>query len=116
MCGAHCRKQDYTPCVLVTELQGNYSTILGRDWIHANHYVPSTLHQFLIQWIGDDVKVVHADNSAQVDIAKASSWPYYDIKCLSGQNLSDCDFLSVSKDSFVPVFVKPMENRLNHIM
>jgi hypothetical protein len=32
----------------VIELQGNYSVILGHDWIHVNHYVPSTLHQFLI--------------------------------------------------------------------
>jgi hypothetical protein len=33
----------------VVEVQGNYSVILGRDWIHANHCIPSTLHQFLIQ-------------------------------------------------------------------
>jgi hypothetical protein len=33
----------------VVEVQGNYSVILGRDWIHANRCVPSTLHQFLIQ-------------------------------------------------------------------
>jgi hypothetical protein len=32
----------------VTEVQGNYNAILGRDWIHANRCVPSTLHQFLI--------------------------------------------------------------------
>jgi hypothetical protein len=32
----------------VIEVQGNYSVILGCDWIHANHCVPSTLHQFLI--------------------------------------------------------------------
>jgi hypothetical protein len=32
----------------VVELQGNYSIILGHDWIHANRYIPSTLHQFLI--------------------------------------------------------------------
>jgi hypothetical protein len=32
----------------VVEVQGNYSIILGRDWIHANHCIPSTLHQFLI--------------------------------------------------------------------
>jgi hypothetical protein len=30
----------------VTETQGNFSPILGRDWIHANQCVPSTLHQF----------------------------------------------------------------------
>jgi hypothetical protein len=28
----------------VVEVQGNYSVILGCDWIHANHCVPSTLH------------------------------------------------------------------------
>jgi hypothetical protein len=32
----------------IVEVQGNYSVILDRDWIHANHCVPSTLHQFLI--------------------------------------------------------------------
>jgi hypothetical protein len=34
----------------VAETQGNFSLILGRDWIHANKCVPSTLHQMLIQW------------------------------------------------------------------
>jgi hypothetical protein len=29
-------------------VQGNYSVILGHDWIHVNHCIPSTLHQFLI--------------------------------------------------------------------
>jgi hypothetical protein len=32
----------------VIEEQDNYSVILGRDWIHANHCIPFTLHQFLI--------------------------------------------------------------------
>jgi hypothetical protein len=35
----------------VIEVQGNYSVILGYNWIYANHCIPSTLHQFLIQWI-----------------------------------------------------------------
>jgi hypothetical protein len=39
----------------IIEEQGNYSGILGRDWIHTNHYVHSTLHQFLIQWINDEI-------------------------------------------------------------
>jgi hypothetical protein len=30
------------------EVQSNYSVILGHDWIHVNHCVSSTLHQFLI--------------------------------------------------------------------
>jgi hypothetical protein len=32
----------------IIEVQGNYSVILGRNWIHVNRYIPSTLHQFLI--------------------------------------------------------------------
>ena len=29
---------------LVSEVQGNFNLILGRDWIHANQCVPSFLH------------------------------------------------------------------------
>ena len=43
----------------VSEVQGNYNLILGRDWIHANQCIPSTLHQFLVQWIGDEVEVLN---------------------------------------------------------
>jgi hypothetical protein len=53
----------------VTEVQGNYSVILGRDWIHANRCIPSTLHQIFIQWVGDDVEIFHADTSACVAMA-----------------------------------------------
>jgi hypothetical protein len=37
-----------TTVFFIIEVQGNYSVILGHDWIHANRYIPSTLHQFLI--------------------------------------------------------------------
>jgi hypothetical protein len=83
---------------IITEVQVNYSVILGRDWIHANRCIPSTLHQFLIQWVGDDIEVVHADTSACVAMADSSIWTHEDVKCLSGLDLSDYDFLSVSKD------------------
>jgi hypothetical protein len=33
----------------VIEGKGAYSLLLGRDWIHANSCVPSTMHQQLIQ-------------------------------------------------------------------
>jgi len=78
--------------------------------------VPSTLHQFLIQWVGDQVEIVHGDVSACVAMADASSWTHYDIKCLTGQDISDCDFVSVSKNGFIPVSVKPVDDRLNLIM
>jgi hypothetical protein len=30
----------------VAKTQGNFTLIIGHDWIHANQCVPSTLHQF----------------------------------------------------------------------
>jgi hypothetical protein len=56
----------------VVEVQGNYSVILGRNWIYANHYIPSTLHQFLIQWIDDEIEVVHMDASTYIALADAT--------------------------------------------
>jgi len=99
----------------VVEVQGNYSVILGRDWIHANRCVPSTLHQFLIQWIDDEVEIVHADSSAYIALADASAdWRHGDIECLSRRDISGYDFLSVSNQGFVPVSVQPAsEARLN---
>jgi hypothetical protein len=32
----------------VADVEENYSLILGRDWIHANQRVPSTLHQMIL--------------------------------------------------------------------
>jgi hypothetical protein len=93
----------------VVEVQGNYSLIFGRDWIHANHCIPSTLHQFLIQWVSEDVEVIHVDTLACVAVVDSSIWTHEDVKCLSGLDLSDYDFFSVSKDGFVPVHVKPVE-------
>jgi hypothetical protein len=55
----------------IVEVQGNYSVILGRNWIHVNRCVPSTLHQFLIQWIDDEIEVVHVDASAYIALPDA---------------------------------------------
>jgi hypothetical protein len=61
----------------VIEVQGNYSIILGRNWILANRCVPSTLHQSLIQWIDDGIEVVHADASACIALADAmTDWQH----------------------------------------
>ena len=101
----------------VAEVKGNYSLILGRDWIHANLYVPSTLHQCLIQSVGNDIEVVHADTSAYIAMVDAPViWAHDIARCLTGVDLTDYQFVSVSKDIFLPVVLKPVENRLNHIM
>ena len=60
------RSKTLATAFFVAEVQGSYNLILGRDWIHANRCVPSSLHQLLIQWVGDEIEVVHADSSAQV--------------------------------------------------
>jgi hypothetical protein len=92
----------------IVEVQGNYSVILGRDWIHTNRCIPSTLHQFLIQWIDDEVEVVHTDASAYIGLADTTAdWQHGSTQCLSGKDLTGYDFLSVSNDGFVPVFVHP---------
>jgi hypothetical protein len=92
----------------VIEMQGNYSIILGRDWIHANHCIPSTLHQFLIQWINDEIETVHTDASAYITLADATTdWQHESTQCLSRKDLTSYDFLSVSKDRFVPMSVQP---------
>jgi hypothetical protein len=87
-----------TTTFFVVEVQGNYSVILGRDWIHANRYVPSTLHQFLIQWIDDKTEVVHADTSAYIALADARvDWQHGSTHCLLGKDLIGYGFLSISK-------------------
>jgi hypothetical protein len=89
-------------------VQGNYSIILGHGWIHANHCFPSTLYQFLIQWIDNEIEVVHAAMSAYIALADATTdWQYGSAQCLSGKDLKAYDFLRVCKEGFVPVSVKP---------
>jgi hypothetical protein len=101
----------------VAETQGNFSLIIGRDWIHANKCVPSTLHQMLIQWVDDEAEVVPGDNSACVVVADSHSIGIHDdVKCLSGLDLSDYEFVSCSNNGFIPVVIKPFDNRLNHFM
>jgi hypothetical protein len=107
-----------TTAFFVIEVQGNYSVILGRDWIHANRCVPLTLHQFLIQWIDDEIEVVHANASAYIALADATAdWQHGGTQCLSGRDLTGYDFLSVSKEGFMPVSVKPVfEARLSNVV
>ena len=101
----------------VSEVQGNFSLILRRDWIHANQCVPSTLHQILIQWIGDEIEVVHGDTSNFIATGDSNTLGVHDdIKCLSGLDLSGFELISYTKDGFMPATLKPMENRLNHLM
>ena len=79
--------------------------------------MPSSLHQFLIQWIGDEVEIVQGDTSSFIATADSNSIGANDnIKCLSGLNLSDYELISCTKGGFVSVVLKPMENRLHLLL
>jgi hypothetical protein len=104
--------------LFVVEVQGNYSIIFGRGWIHINRRIPSTLHQFLIQWIDDEVEVVHADASTYIALADATiDWQHGSTQWLSGKDLTGYNFLSISKDRFVPISVQlTSETRLGGVV
>ena len=75
--------------------------------------MPSSLHQFLIQWIGNEIEVVHGDASSFIATADSEFVGAHDnIKCLSGLDLTDYDLISCTKEGFVSAVLKPMENRL----
>ena len=65
--------------------KGSYSLLLGRDWIHVNCCIPSTMHQCLIQWVDDTVEIVSADSSFSVASTEAHIVSYDRMNCLSGQ-------------------------------
>lgn len=101
----------------VADIKGSYNVILGLDWIHANECVPSSLHQYLIQWVGDAIEIIHADSSTEVATADASELGGDSaFACLLGRDLLDYDFVSYTRHGFVPVLLKSIDNRLNTIM
>jgi hypothetical protein len=82
----------------VVNSKGSYTVLLGRDWIHANCCIPSTMHQCLIQWDGDEVEVVHADDSVEVSHAAMSVWDAEDQEPISEISLEGCDCVEATKN------------------
>jgi hypothetical protein len=74
-------------------VQGSYNLILGREWIHDNRCVPSSLHQFLIQWVDNKVEIIHADSSAYATVDAPLLGGYNDMICLLGRDLASFDSL-----------------------
>jgi hypothetical protein len=92
----------------MVDVKARYNVLFRRDWIHTNECVPSTLHQCIIQWIGDEVEVVQADEEVCVAMAESQ----VDIlggkmECLSGKDFTRYDYIRICKDGFVPISVKP---------
>jgi hypothetical protein len=61
--------------------KGAYNLLPGRDWIHANCCVPSTMHQCLAQWVGDKIEVVLGDSSYIIESEESDT--YEQTKCIS---------------------------------
>jgi hypothetical protein len=78
--------------------KSTYNILLGRDWIHTNCCIPSTMHQCLIQWDGDEVEVVHADDSIEISHAAMSIWDAEDQEPISGMSLEGCDRIEATKN------------------
>ena len=72
--------------------------LLGRDWIHANCCVPSMMHQCLVQWDGDEVEVVRADDSSEVSLADMNVWDAEGQEPILGIVLEDYDRIEVTKN------------------
>ncbi|GKV12837.1 hypothetical protein SLEP1_g23931 [Rubroshorea leprosula] len=62
----------------VVDSSATYNALLGRDWIHSNWCVPSTLHQRLIFWNGGKTEVVYADNRPFLTNSNMAEARYYD--------------------------------------
>jgi hypothetical protein len=82
----------------VINSKSTYTILLGRDWIHANCCIPSTMHRCLIQRDGDEVEVVHVDDSIEISHAAMSIWDAEDQEPISRISLEGCDCVEVTKN------------------
>ena len=82
----------------IVNSKSTYIMLLGRDWIHANCCVPSTMHQCLVQWDGDEVEVVRADDSSEVSLADLNAWDTEGQELISGIMLENCDRIKATKN------------------
>jgi hypothetical protein len=83
---------------LIVSSKCTYVVLLGRYWIHANYCIPSMMHQCLIHWDGDEVEVVHADDSIEISVAAMSIWHTEDQEPISGISLEGCDCVEATKN------------------
>jgi len=80
--------------------KGAYNLLLGRDWIHANCCISSTMHQCLVQWVGDKIEIVPGDSSYVIASAEADT--YERTRCISGE-IWEKDFLKVADYEIPPI-------------
>jgi len=82
----------------IVNSKSTYTVLLARDWIHTNCWVPSMIHQCLVQWDGDEVEVVRADDSSEVSLTDMNTWDTEGQEPISGITLEDCDRIKATKN------------------
>ena len=55
------------------------------------------MHQCLVQWDGDEVEVVRADDSSEVSLVDMNDWDAEGQEPISGIALEDCDRIEATK-------------------
>jgi hypothetical protein len=86
----------------VVKGRGSYNLLLGWDWIHATCCIASTMHQCIIQRIGDLVDMVKGETSLTVLATEAQGWTYDRVSCIFGKAW-DTKYLKVSDFGLKPV-------------
>ena len=86
----------------VIDGKGSYSLLLPHDWIHTNCCIPSTMHQCLIQWHGDDVELVCTNESVSITTADPIFWELGDFECFSGKTWEG-GFIKINNESQQPM-------------
>ena len=56
------------------------------------------MHQYLVQWDGDEVEVVCADDSSEVSLADMNACDAEGQEPISGIALEDCDRIEATKN------------------
>jgi len=56
------------------------------------------MHQCLVQWDGDEVEVVCADDSSEVSLADMNAWDTEGQEPILGIALEDCDRIEATKN------------------
>jgi len=80
--------------------KGAYNLLLGRDWIHANCCIPSTMHQCLVQWVVDKIEIVPGDSSYVIASVEADT--YERTRCILVE-VWEKDFLKVADYEIPPI-------------
>lgn len=74
-----------------------YNVLLGWDWILATCYIPSTMHQLLIQWNRDNVEVVPVDDSSEISLTDMNAWNKDEQEPISRMTLEGYDHVEATK-------------------